>query len=171
MKPWFHLHSCQKETSIQATLLHLQFLIILAFWVAHCLLLVFCLSRLSPEHNGYLNGIQSFFISHSMHFTCTSLKIYNCIIVNQKFFIYKPRDLKWLTFYASILNGSSSSSILATCSSCEIHAFLKYSIPWPEQNEHGFKNVDSWDRFTSIDVFDLASHNICAIENSHCPNG
>ena len=84
----------------------------------------------------------------------------------------KPRDLRSLIFSASILNVSSSCSILSTCflrdncpSKTILYSVWRYSLPWPDQNANGCKNVEIRGCSTSIEVFDLASHNIQAIDS------
>ena len=46
-----------------------------------------------------------------------------------------------------------------------LYSVWRYSLPWPDQNANGCKNVEIRGCSTSIEVFDLASHNIQATDS------
>ena len=51
-----------------------------------------------------------------------------------------------------------------------IYSVWRYTVPWADQNTHGFKIVNIWDCFTNINVSELASCNICVIKSIQCPD-
>ena len=99
---------------------------------------------------------------------CLSLvrisKFLSAQLSTTRFSSIKPRDLRSLTSCNLCFRQD-------TCLSKTIlYNVWRYSVSWPDQHAHDFKDVDIWNFFTSIDVFNLASHNIRAIASFQYPD-